>query len=114
MAINKRNVLDVEGFLGRDLKARSGCFERRAGFPGVAASRERPRRSDYTPPEGLALLASSAASSKRQPMQLRKDDLDVLRLLQEIPGVTAEPTAFTKRRLDIVIRATDVTHVVEV
>ncbi len=39
---------------------------------------------------------------------------DVLRLLQEIPGVTAEPTAATKRRPDIVIRAGDVAHVVEV
>ncbi len=39
---------------------------------------------------------------------------DVLRLLQEIPGVTAEPTADAKRRPDIVIRAGDVTHVVEV
>jgi hypothetical protein len=39
---------------------------------------------------------------------------DVLRLLQDIPGVTAEPTAETKRRPDIVIRAGDVTHVVEV
>jgi hypothetical protein len=39
---------------------------------------------------------------------------DVLRLLQEIPGMMVEPTAFTKRRPDIVIRAGDVTHVVEV
>lgn len=39
---------------------------------------------------------------------------EVLRLLQEIPGVTAEATAFTKRHPDIVIRAGDVTHVVEV
>ena len=39
---------------------------------------------------------------------------DVLRLLQEIPGVTVEPTKPTKRRGDIVIRAGDVTHVVEV
>src|SRR5712691_11810125 len=39
---------------------------------------------------------------------------DVLRLLKEIPGVTAEPTAATRRRPDIVIRAGDVTHVVEV
>ena len=39
---------------------------------------------------------------------------DVLRLLQEIPGVTAEPTAFSKRRPDIVIGVGDVTHVVEV
>jgi hypothetical protein len=39
---------------------------------------------------------------------------EVLRLLQEIPRVTAEPTAATKRRPDIVIRAGDVTHVVEV
>src|SRR3984893_13289247 len=39
---------------------------------------------------------------------------NVLRLLKEIPGVTAEPTAATKRRPDIVIRAGDVTHVVEV
>lgn len=38
---------------------------------------------------------------------------DVLRLLQEIQGVTAEPTAATKRRADIVIRVGDVTHVVE-
>ena len=29
---------------------------------------------------------------------------DVLRLLQEVPGMTVEPTAFTKRRPDIVIR----------
>lgn len=39
---------------------------------------------------------------------------DALRLLQEIPGVTVEPTAATKRRPDIVIRAGDVTHVVEI
>ena len=39
---------------------------------------------------------------------------DVLRLLQEIPGMTVEPTAITKRHPDIVIRAGDVTHVVEV
>jgi hypothetical protein len=38
---------------------------------------------------------------------------DVLRILQEIPGVTAEPTT-GKRRQDIVVRAGDVTHVVEV
>ncbi len=41
-------------------------------------------------------------------------DKEVLRVLREIPGVTTEPTAFTKRRPDIVIRAGDVTHVVEV
>lgn len=39
---------------------------------------------------------------------------DVLRLLREIPGVTAEAMAPTKRRADIVLRAGDVTHVVEV
>jgi hypothetical protein len=39
---------------------------------------------------------------------------DVLRLLQEIPGVTVEPTVATKRRPDIVIRAGEVTHVVEI
>jgi hypothetical protein len=39
---------------------------------------------------------------------------DVLRLLQEIPGVTAESTALTKRHPDIVIHAGDITHVVEV
>ena len=39
---------------------------------------------------------------------------DALRILQEIPGVTAEPVPATKRRPDIVIRASDVTHVVEV
>jgi len=39
---------------------------------------------------------------------------NVLRLLQEIPGVTAEPTVPTRRRRDIVIRAGDVSHVVEV
>jgi hypothetical protein len=39
---------------------------------------------------------------------------EVLRLLQEIPGVTAERTALNKRRQDIVIRAGDVTQVVEV
>ena len=39
---------------------------------------------------------------------------DVLRLLQEIPEVTVEPTAATERRPDIVIRAGDVTPVVEV
>ena len=38
----------------------------------------------------------------------------VLRLLHEIPGVTAAPTGSTKRRQDIVIRAGDVTHVVEI
>jgi hypothetical protein len=39
---------------------------------------------------------------------------DALRILQEIPGVTAEPVPATKRRPDVVIRAGDVTHVVEV
>jgi Holliday junction resolvase len=39
---------------------------------------------------------------------------EVLRLLQEIPGVTAEPMAATGHRPDVVIRAGDVTHVVEV
>jgi len=39
---------------------------------------------------------------------------EVLRLLQEIPGVTVEPTAATGNRPDVVIRAGDVTHVVEV
>lgn len=39
---------------------------------------------------------------------------DVLRILQEVPGITAEPFAVTGRRQDIVLRAGDVTHVVEV
>ncbi|MGA3215765.1 MAG: hypothetical protein ABSD97_08780 [Acidimicrobiales bacterium] len=39
---------------------------------------------------------------------------DVLRLLQEIPEVTVEPAVATKHRPDIVVRAGDVTHVVEV
>lgn len=39
---------------------------------------------------------------------------EVLRLLQEIPGVTADPTAATGHRTDVVIRTGDVTHVVEV
>lgn len=39
---------------------------------------------------------------------------EVLRLLQEIPGVTAHPMAATRHRPDIVVRAGDVTHVVEV
>lgn len=39
---------------------------------------------------------------------------DVLRILREVPGVTAEPVAATKRRRDIVIRAAGVTHAVEV
>jgi hypothetical protein len=38
---------------------------------------------------------------------------DVLRILQDIPGVAVEPTLPTKGRSDIVIRAGDVTHVVE-
>lgn len=38
----------------------------------------------------------------------------VLRLLREIPGVTVEPTTLTGRRQDLVLRAGDVTHVVEV
>jgi hypothetical protein len=39
---------------------------------------------------------------------------DVLRLLREIPGVTVEPTTLTGRRADFVLRAGDVTQVVEV
>jgi len=39
---------------------------------------------------------------------------DLIRLLQEIPGVTAEPTAATRRRPDIVIQAGDVTIIAEV
>ena len=38
----------------------------------------------------------------------------MLRLLREIPGVTAEPTAGGKRRPDIVVQAGDVAHVIEV
>ena len=38
---------------------------------------------------------------------------DALRILQDIPGVAVEPTLPTKGRSDIVIRAGDVTHVVE-
>lgn len=38
---------------------------------------------------------------------------DALRILREIPAVVAEPGQTTKRRPDIVIRAGDVTHVVE-
>lgn len=37
-----------------------------------------------------------------------------LRLLHEIPGVAVEPTALTTRRPDILIRAGEVTHVIEV
>lgn len=39
---------------------------------------------------------------------------NALRLLRDIPGVAVEPTAFTNRRPDVVIRVGDVTHVVEV
>lgn len=39
---------------------------------------------------------------------------DALRILREVPGVKAEPAPATKRRSDIIIRAGDVTHVVEV
>jgi len=57
----------------------------------------------------------TSAVNKRNLVNIKGPlERDVLRLLQDIPGVTAEPTAFTKRRADIVIRAGDVTHVVEV
>ena len=39
---------------------------------------------------------------------------DALRLLQEIPGVVVEPRSSTEHRPDVVIRAGDVTHVIEI
>ena len=39
---------------------------------------------------------------------------DVLRILREVPGVTTEPTVAGRQRPDIVVRAGDVSHIVEV